>query len=377
MGQKSAKGTVVITNSGGRIRLRWSYFGKRYSLNVSTFSKENLRRAKTLIKEIEKDIVLKTFDTTLFKYTGKEKSPPVQLQFWQHYEVWVSTYLNMDCDKHVNYYAFRNMIKKWGEVNESNILNKFNSQTFCATTYNRRLKMLKDFVQWLNKRGLWTENPVLDVRPKRVQKTEKSKRKPFTEDEIKRILNAFKTDIFCKKKSAYRHSFYYPFIYFLFKTGVRNAEAIGLRVSKIDFEKNTICIDEVMASSFKGKSSKYRVRKETKNGKIRFLPLNDDLKEVLLPVIKDKESDDLVFTTERGFPIDDLNFQRRTFKPILKNLGIEERVLYACRHTFGSRCIDQGITPVMTAFLMGNNPETALRNYTHQMSLPKDLPNIT
>lgn len=87
MGQKSAKGTVVITNSGGRIRLRWSYFGKRYSLNVSTFSKENLRRAKTLIKEIEKDIILKTFDTTLFKYTGKEKPPPVQLQFWEHYEV--------------------------------------------------------------------------------------------------------------------------------------------------------------------------------------------------------------------------------------------------------------------------------------------------
>jgi integrase len=30
----------------------------------------------------------------------------------------------------------------------------------------------------------------------------------------------------------------------------------------------------------------------------------------------------------------------------------------------------------MTAFLMGNNPETALRRYTHQMSLPTELPDV-
>jgi integrase len=61
---------------------------------------------------------------------------------------------------------------------------------------------------------------------------------------------------------------------------------------------------------------------------------------------------------------------------VLKELKLEERVLYACRHTFGSRCIHEGLTPVMTAFLMGNNPETALRNYTHLIELPKGLPSI-
>jgi integrase len=30
----------------------------------------------------------------------------------------------------------------------------------------------------------------------------------------------------------------------------------------------------------------------------------------------------------------------------------------------------------MTAFLMGNNPETALKRYTHQITIPKELPNI-
>jgi integrase len=74
--------------------------------------------------------------------------------------------------------------------------------------------------------------------------------------------------------------------------------------------------------------------------------------------------------------IDDRMFQNRVFKIVLKELKIRERDLYACRHTFGSRCIEAGMTPVMTAFLMGNNPETALRNYTHQISLPDSLPKI-
>jgi len=64
------------------------------------------------------------------------------------------------------------------------------------------------------------------------------------------------------------------------------------------------------------------------------------------------------------------------FKKVLLSLGIDERVLYACRHTFGSRCIDEGVSPVMTAFLMGNNPETTLRNYTHQLNIPDNLPVI-
>ena len=97
---------------------------------------------------------------------------------------------------------------------------------------------------------------------------------------------------------------------------------------------------------------------------------------MLKAIIKGKKQDELVFLSPTGKSIDDHNFQNRVFKKVLNELGISERVLYACRHTFGSRCIDAGITPVMTAFLMGNNPETALRNYTHQLNVPDTLPSI-
>ncbi|MBW0160197.1 MAG: tyrosine-type recombinase/integrase [Sediminibacterium sp. Gen4] len=376
MGIKNQKGTVSIENYRERIRIRWRYQGIRYALNLLAYTKANLIHARKKASEIELDMALGCFDSSLAKYKGISSTVTPKMGFTEQYEAWVRDYMNMDCEVNTNYNAFRNMIRKWGEVNEQNVIVKFNSEQFCVGTYNRRLTMLKTYVKWLVKSGIWKNNPVEDVQPRRGKKLPKPKRKPFTEEEIKKILEAFKNDTYCPKSSRYKHSHYYPFIYFIFKTGVRNAEAIGLRVGKINLDKKIILINEVLARSLKGSSSNQRRRKETKNGKERTLPLTNDLLELLNPLIQGKNLDDLVFKSINGLPIDDNNLQKRVFKPILKELGIEERVLYACRHTFASRCIQSGISPVNTAFLMGNNPETTLRNYTHQIDTPNNLPII-
>ena len=283
----------------------------------------------------------------------------------------------MDCDSHIDYYSLRNTMKKWGKITEQNMLINLNSEKFSPQTYNKRLSVLKGFVKWLVKLKIWATNPLEEVDKRKVKKVDDPTRKPFTEEEIGKILAAFKNDTYSVKSAHFPHSHYYPFLYFIFKTGVRNGEAVGLRVSHIDFANKAITIKEVMARNAKGgTNAAQRIRKETKNGKVRLLPLTEDLKQVLTPVCQGKKADDLVFQSFSGQCIDDRMFQRRIFKPVLKELNIEERVLYACRHTFGSRCIDSGITPVMTAFLMGNNPETALKNYTHQLNIPKELPSI-
>ncbi|MES2429436.1 MAG: tyrosine-type recombinase/integrase [Bacteroidota bacterium] len=377
MGQKNSKGSVTITNDNNRIRLRWGYLGKRYSLNLFQYTKTNFLQAKKLALDIEQDIVNNEFDFTLSRYNGKPEIKIVDKKTAvQYFEEWTINYRQMDCNVNSDYNSLRGMLRKWGDIREDNILNKLNNETFCASTYNRRLTLLKAFSKWLVKQSIWISNPFDDVSNKKYKKVKQSTRKPLTIDEIKLVLNAFKNDTYCPKYSAFKHSHYYPFMYFMFKTGVRNAEAIGLRVGSIDTVQKQIHIKEVLARSLKGTSSKQRIRKETKNGKERVLPLTQDMEEILLPIIKKRKVDDLVFISPEGKPIDDNNFRTRVFKKILRDLGIEERVLYACRHTFGSRCIDEGLTPVMTAFLMGNNPETALRNYTHQITIPTNLPEI-
>ena len=378
LGQKSLKGSVGITNADGRIRLRWRYNDKRYSLSPSIWNHLNLLQAKKTALQIEQDIITDSFDSTLVKYSGNTvadaKATPKS--FVELFEEWTVSYKQMDCEVHTNYNSCRNMIRKWNKVTQDNVLSKLNKETFCNGTYNRRLTILKSFADWLVTKSYWKQNPFQLVERKKVKHVKLEKREPFTETEISQILHAVKNDTFCPNASRHKHSHYFGFLYFMFKTGVRNAEAIGLRVSSINCKDKTITIKEVMARSLKNTCSINRVRKETKNGKIRQLPLTPDLIEIINPLIKNKQPDDLVFVSPTGKSIDDHNFQNRVFKVVLQNLNIPERTLYACRHTFGSRCIDQGITPVMTAFLMGNNPETALKRYTHQITIPKDLPKI-
>lgn len=371
------KGIVTVTEDRGRLRIRWRHLGIRYSLNHSFVSNLNHIAARKIALQIEQDIALGTFDSSLNKYSGKHsRSSLLPKTFTELFEHWVKNYKQMDCDVHTNYHSTRNMTTKWGNVDANNLVKKLNGVTNAPVTYNRRLTILKTFVNWLVEQKVWERNPLLSVQRKKVKTEKHENRKPFTEVEIRQILNAIKTNAACSKYACTKHSFYYPFIYFLFKTGVRNAEAIGLRVKHIDTKTKLIHIKEVLARSLKSTTSKNRVRKSTKNEKERFLPFTNDLIEVLSPLLVNKKPDDLVFTSPAGKALDDHNITNRVFKPVLKHLSIKDRVLYACRHTFGSRCIDERITPVMTAFLLGNNPETALKRYTHQLTIPDSLPSI-
>jgi integrase len=393
MGQKkSAKGTVSISNADKRIRLRWRYQGERYSLNLTHYTRANLLEAKKVALMIETDLLSGAFDISLSKYTGeqrkavkgavrralgqsftKESESPL---YAENFRVWAVSYKNISLDNNLHYSGIYRMLKRWGNISLDNVVRKLNSEDLAVFTYNERLRMLRQFFSWSTKQGFTAFNPVEDVRPRKGRvKTVIPKREPFNEEEIRAILAAFREDTF-SKHPGFRHSLYYPFIYFMFATGVRNAEAIGLRVKDVDFEKGVITIREVLARATYKTHANARIRKETKNGKIRQLPIGQDLKVILLSQTTGKDEDDLVFTSPKGMAIDDRMFQNRVFKIVLKELKIRERDLYACRHTFGSRCIEAGLTPVMTAFLMGNNPETALRNYTHQMSLPNSLPKV-
>jgi integrase len=378
MGQqkKNSKGTVSIVNADGRIRLRWRYQCKRYSINIAYYNKENLTKAKQIAYFIERDLLSGSFDYTLIKYKNPS-TISVEDSLVNLYEKWLTTYKNKNCSRDKHYHSVRNMLIRWGNIQPIQIVDKLNHENLGAHTYNRRLRMLSEFVDFLVLTGMVQSNLLKAVHQRKAVKPASTSRKPFTEDEIKRILQAFREDTFSPHILKYRHSHYYPFVYFIFKTGVRNAEAVGLRVESINPGTKHIVIKEVLARTVKGTNAAARIRKETKNGKQRLLPLTEDLEEILLPLVLGRKTDDLVFTSPAGKAIDDRMFQRRVFSKVLKGLNIEHRHLYACRHTFNSRCIEAGMTPVMAAFLMGNNPETALRNYTHQLSLPEHLPKIT
>ena len=256
MGHKSKtpKGEISITNCRGRIRLRWRFEGQRYSLNLPyAYQGEYLYYAKVKVAEIKLDIMKECFDTTLQKYDqhviSKKIKPEKELlpaapdiskiisidQLAPAFENWGKTIRNVDVDNAVNYLYVRKWLEKGIGIPVAWILERLNKEQWAVTTYNRRLFYLTIFLTWLQANGQIESNPLKDVVKKRDKNKKRcAKRLPLEETEILQLLEAIRNDTYCPTSSRFKHSFYYPFMFFIFHTGVRNAEAIGLKVKHVD-----------------------------------------------------------------------------------------------------------------------------------------------
>lgn len=391
---KGKKGEISITNHRGRIMLRWRHEGIRYPLSLPyDYTPENMHHATLKVAEINLDIMKGCFDTTLEKYKPPkpvkatpvakpiiiEEAKPVFLNdLVEKFNHWGNHIRNIDVEKSVDYLYTRKVLEKWVDIPIDQIAVKLNGENWANTTYNRRLNYLKTFFTWLLGSGAISQNYLADVRRKRDKKKKKNPRRiPISEDEIFKFLEAIRNDTYCPPASRFKHSHYYPFLLFIFSTGVRNAEAIGLKVKHIDLEKNQIEISETFARTMKGTNHAARISKGTKMENVRYLPMTDELRQLLTSQIEVKKPDDFVFLSPKGLSIDDNMLERRIIKPVLIKLGIGDRDLYVARHCFGTRAVQQGMPLTDVAYLMGHSTiETASRNYVDVGKPAVALPNI-
>lgn len=395
LGQKTPKGEISIENNAGRIRLRWRYNGIRYPLSLPyAYVPENMHFATVKAAEIKLDIMKGCFDTTLEKYkpaplslplvvapviTPEVKSPIFLHNLVKRFKDWTKDIRNINIDNSIDYFWTLRVLEKYVNVPVEDIAGKIAAEKWCISTYNKRLNCLSGFLSWLVTTGAIASNPLLEVKRKRDKKKKKCvRREPLTEEEINIFLEAIRKDTYCHKSSPSKHSFYYPFLQFIFFTGVRNAEAIGLKVKHVDFANKQIEISETLARTTKGTHSAARISKETKTGNTRYLPITEELAELLLPIVIGKNPDNLIFVSPRGVSIDDRMLQRRIIKPVLKFLGLGNKDLYSARHAFGTRAVEQGIALTSVAYLMGHNSiQTASSNYVHVGKKATALPTIS
>jgi integrase len=277
------------------------------------------------------------------------------------------------CSMTEYYRTTRWMLQKWGSFELEDTSIKLNEHNYSARTYNHRRACLNKFYDWMVARGKIAENPLADVKNRRKEKSPES-RSPFTDKEASEILEALRLDLFCKLSSRYSHKQYYPFIAFMLHVGTRNGEAIGLRVKDVDFQNREIKIEHSFSRTLNGTNISARVLKSTKNDNLRFIPMDQYLYNILLPLCHGRRGEDFVFVNENQNPIDDKMFQRRVWKRVLQELQIPKRDLYACRHTFATRAVRQGLKPHEVAYLMGDTVQTILKTYFHNNLRPNNLP---
>ncbi|MFG6097357.1 tyrosine-type recombinase/integrase [Leptothoe sp. ISB3NOV94-8A] len=363
---RTQKGQVSILNKDGWIQLRWRYQGKRYYLSPGLiYSNVNVQVAQQRAAQIQLDVISGNFDTTLAKY--KSDGDPTRTHsavslFKKFIEFKTKTLQPRSLDK------YRGLLNWLIEFSGDRSINSNDAEVFLdwlgdnlkPITLKERLSLLNAAWEWGIKQKLVTDNPwsELSVRVQAQQKPQ-----PFTRDEVKAIINAF--------KASHYYSHYADYIQFKFGTGCRTGEANGLRWRHLNPDCTVVWI---------GESHTHGQFKDTKTGKAREFKLSASLSQMLRnrrPV--DVKPDDLVFPAPKGGPITEGNFSRdgRAWPTILKQCEIENyRSPYKTRHTFISHALEAGMSPAEVSAITGHELETLYKHYAGVIKSAPEAPDL-
>ncbi len=244
--------------------------------------------------------------------------------------------------------------------------NAIDIQSYLLKNYStevtkRTLKHLSACCNWAMRKRLITENPFNELAKEiKTKKTSRVSRKPFSRSCVAAIISAFENNTYSSKYSPVAHSYYVPYVKFLFYTGCRPEEAIALKWRHI--EKNRIHFCEAVATDV-------RVRKTTKTDKPRYFPINAEL-QAILEIIKPNPcaAHALVFPAKNGKELDTHNFLNRVWKPTVQQLVKEGKVKeylpqYNCRHTFITLCLEDGISSRRVADWCGTSVQVIEEHY--------------
>ena len=286
-----------------------------------------------------------------------DQNPPL-LEVW---DLWVQT-LDLPTETAADHYRVtRRQIEKANNPPAGDT-HWFLGNPLAPQTYNARLRYLKNMAAWAVDEGLLSVNPWLKIKPR---KGTKEIIKPFSQNEAARIIASFEDN----------YPAWVPFTKFLFLSGCRMSEAIGLQWKHINFERGEICICESL--SRKPGTNYERVRKSTKTGSVRFLKINAELTKVFEQVSPaSKNPENLVFKNPTGTnSIDCRNFRHR-WKTVLAAANIPYRRPHIIRHSFASHAIEQGCPLTGVAYLLGHtDTRMVAQTYGHLINRPS-LPNI-
>ena len=166
-------------------------------------------------------------------------------------------------------------------------------------------------------------------------------------------------------KATWPH--YYPFILTLFRTGLREGEAIALMPDDLDLRSRYVLVERNFTAG--------QLEESPKSGKRREVDLARDLVGVLKEHLALQEAEAAMtgkprqkwlFTSQQGGILRSNNFRDRVWKPLLRHAGIRYRTVHATRHTFATRLIMGSARLVYVQKQLGHSSiQITVDLYTH------------
>ncbi len=355
---KAKWGSVVLIVDRGRLRIqlpRQLFDGEQKYLSLGLPDTPiNRDAAQARIKLIESDIAFDRFDYTLERYrvqaltTNGTNLADLWSKYTQHKARELEATTIAKDFKRVSNHLSRCPVKTISGVPSARRVRTYLQNNATPATARKILMYIRSCCDWAVDEGLLQANPFTGLKVK--GKNQKRDPKPFTRSEMDQIITAF------ANHPSYRH--YTPFVRFLFLTGCRTSEAVGLRWGDVSDETITF------ASALVGK-----IRKGTKTKVSREFPINSQLSDLLAIVRPDSpQSDQLVFLAPKGGTIDAHNFLNRAWRSVLSGLSIPYRPQYSTRATFITLCLQSGIQVTQVAKWVGNSPRTIWQHYAGLIS---------
>lgn len=359
-GKKLPKG-ITYRQKENRYMGRFMYNGQTYTVYGKTV-RETVKSLEELKYEVEHKIHFKESDVII--------------------DAWFETWLNVYRGPHVKegtievynqtYKCYIQKIfgkRKLKDIRTDEIQNFYNgmAKQYSRNTLESCRAVLNGMFQQAVVLNTIQKNPVSYARLPRD--TRKRNVNVMTEKEQKVFLQYAK------------NSRYYPMYEIAIFTGMRSGELRGLRWEDIDFEQNVIHVTHSLLYL----NHAYHLGETKTPNSIRDIPMLQNVGKLLKQQRRnqfierqdkgnfwnpDAEFKNLVFTNTLGNPINRDRFKKEVDKIVDKirkdDMDFPHITPHTFRHTFATRCIEQGIPPKVLQTIMGHKDlATTMDIYTH------------
>jgi integrase len=146
-------------------------------------------------------------------------------------------------------------------------------------------------------------------------------------------------------------------------TGLRQGEALGLTVDRIDFLRRQLTVDRQLVTM--PDRAPYLAPPKTQ-ASVRVVPLPQVVVDAVAAHLATWPTDQFVFSTELGDPIRRTAFSERIWRPALKRAGLSAVTMHGLRHFYASLLIRHGESVKTVQARLGHaSAAETLDTYSH------------
>ena len=159
------------------------------------------------------------------------------------------------------------------------------------------------------------------------------------------------------------------FFLILLKTGLRFAEALGITLNDVDFDKKTVTINKTL--DYKKHREGTRSFVPTKNKySVRTIVVDDAVLYMLWKNAKGADPDESIFYKIKGFQYN--STLNNWLKRACQKAGVPEVTLHSLRHEHATYLVSQGISSMAVAERLGHADDSVTRAvYIHRLETEK------